>query len=471
MDLPLPSGPMFRPRDPLAIAVGNASLLGVGYLVLGRRRLAAATAAGTVLLVVLLVTVAPAVWFEAVVVVWWAGLVGHGWVLAGRRTPGVALRRQRLIALAMTVPVLVVLGLLRFDAYQTGQAVTGARLRGDCALATAALDRVWLGQRVADAPLTADGDATRQVCQRLAAARHDLTTALNTGGTKPLRAGFGVLSSVLAGQPGHQAMVGTVLDGFLRQLPTASACHTAAVTDWLRHRHPSHDLLDRSAAAVPRTAPAALVGCADNRMTAGDLTAARNRYQQLLDQYPHHVLAARATRGLRAATLAIELANVRALVNPATGTPPAYCSHPARYSGAPAYRKGTNRALFYGNDAYTGRLPRGWRATDPTNAVLVVCAGAAGYGTAVQTCPYENHLLPDFPIEVTFHDIAIPLKAYELRTGRLVASTTVQIGGASCPDTLSYTNYTTFDTGPPSDVYVSATAANVSAAFARLITP
>jgi hypothetical protein len=436
MDLPLP-GPASRPQDPLAVAVGNASLLGAGYLMLGRRRLAAGTALVTVVLVALLVSVVPAVWFEGVVVAWWAGLVAHGWWLAGPRTPGVPVRRARLLALGLAVPVLVVLGLLRFDADRTEGAVAAARERGDCGQASAALHRVWLGPRVADAPSTAGGDATRRACQRLAVARHDLTAALNTGGTRPLRAGFGVLSGVLARLPGHERMVGTVLDGFLDQLSTADPCHTAAVTDWLRARRASHDVLDRASAAVPRAAPVALVGCADDLMTARDLTRARDRYRQLLDQYPDHVLAARARQGVRTATLAIELADVRALLATPAGGQPAYCTHPARYSGAAAYGRGTNRALFYGNDGYTNQLPAGWRATDAANAVLVVCAGDAAMGTSVQTCPYENHLFPDFPDDVTFHDIAIPVRAYELRTGRLVADGTVQIGGASCPETIS----------------------------------
>jgi len=96
----------------------------------------------------------------------------------------------------------------------------------------------------------------------------------------------------------------------------------------------------------------------------------------------------------------------------------------------------------------------------------VICAGAEKDGAAVQSCPYENKRFPDFPTTVTFHKIAIPVRAYELRTGKLVVNTTVQIGGASCPDHLRYSDSVELaDIGPPSHVYVNASAADVRAAF------
>jgi hypothetical protein len=101
--------------------------------------------------------------------------------------------------------------------------------------------------------------------------------------------------------------------------------------------------------------------------------------------------------------------------------------------------------------------------------VLVVCAGEEEYGTPVRTCLYENKTLRGFPTQVTFHKIAIPVKVYELRTGKLVASRKVQIGGASCPRVLRYSYYYT-DLGPPSKVYVTASNANVRAGFRSLIT-
>lgn len=458
-----------RSHDPAAIALGNASLLGVGYLLLGRRKLAAATGAVTFVLLVLLGSAYRSGRFELVVPLWWAAMVAHGWYLAHawgtRRTTA---RRQRLAALAVALPVLLVAGLLRLDASRTEHKVADARGSGDCAKALSAQGDIWFGPRVADSPLVARGDRTVRACHRLAAAEHQLTTGLS-GDTHALKAGFDGLNSVLADLPGHERMVVTVLDSFLHGLPTKVPCDTATVTDWLRQRRPSHNGLDRSTAVVPRTAPAALVGCGDDLMSAKEWARARTRYQQQLDQYPDDRLTAKARGGVKKATLSIELANVRDLLGTSTDTEPEYCSKPAKYSAAAPYRKGTNRALFYGDDEYTGKLPGSWRATDVTKAVLVVCVGDKDYGTTVRTCPYESKLGLNFPTDVKFRKIAIPLKAYELRTGKLVADTKVQIDGGSCPSYLEYTTYTGIDIGPPSEVYVTPSRSDIRAAFDSLI--
>lgn len=459
-----------RSHDPLAVAIGNASLLGVGYLMLRRRALAVLTGLVTVLLVVLLAAVVRAVWFEVVVLFWWAFLVAHGWVLAGGRARRVAVRGQRLVALGITVPVLLAVGFLRLDAALIEQTVTEARGSGDCGPASTALDRVWLGHRVVDAPLTTRGDKTVEACRRLPVASDRLTTGL-TGDTDALVAGFDGLASVLADLPGHEKMVDVVLDGFLAGLPTGNPCHTVEVTDWLRQREAGGNALDRSVDVVASTAPAALVGCAEDHMAGNDWETARTRYRQLLDQYPEHELAAKAQEGVRQATLAIELANVRRLLQAAPGSQPAYCANPAQYSGAPPHGTAGNRALIYGNATYTGKLPGEWRATDAADAVLVVCVGDTEMGTPVQTCPYENKTFPQFPQDVTFHKIAIPVRVYELRTGKPVADTKVEISGTSCPEILHYTTYLAHDLGPPSQVHVTASDDDVRAAFGALISP
>ncbi|WPB90008.1 tetratricopeptide repeat protein [Streptomyces malaysiensis] len=465
--VPEPAPPGDRAaHDPVAVALGNASLLGVGYLMLGRRGFAVAAGAITVALLAVLLAVARP-WCEFAVLIWWAAVIAHGWFLAGGRRRRVTLRRQRLVALGVTVPVLLVVGLLRYDAAGIGRSMAEARERGDCAGVLSAKDKAWFGTRLAAAPLTARGDAIVDACHRLRTARTRLTSGL-TGDTRALETGFDTLASVLA-KPGNEKTVGRVLDGFLDGLPVKSPCRTVTVTDWLRHREPTHDALDRSADAVRRTAPAALVGCGDDLTAAHDWKKARTRYRQLLDQYPHDDLTARARKGVRRATLTIELAHVRSLLEGPTDTQPSYCSRPAKYSGAAPYGRGTNRALFYGNDTYTRKLPSGWRTTDAKKAVLVVCADEEKEGTPVRTCPYESKISPYFPRDVTFHKIEIPVKVYELRTGKPVAHRTVEINGASCPQKLRYTTYGPTDLGPPSDQYVKASTADVRSAFEALI--
>ncbi|MEO5877125.1 MAG: hypothetical protein ABIS86_12835 [Streptosporangiaceae bacterium] len=452
--------------DPLAVALGNASLLGVGYLMLGRRLLAFCAGVVTILLVSVLVSVARS-WCEFVVFLWWVAVIAHGWFLAGGRDHRVTVGGQRLVAFGALVPVVLVVGLLRFDAARIERSVTEARESGDCARLVTAQRRVWLGHRIADAPMTARGDEPVRACGRLQTAKARLTTGL-TGDTGELKAGFDILAAVLAA-PGNDRTVEVVLNGFLSSVPAQEPCQIAAITDWLRQR-PSPGPPDRSADTVTRTAPAALVGCGDHLMSTNAWQTARTRYQQLLDQYPGDEHAVAARNGVKQATLTIELENVRGLLEGSTDTRPAYCSTPAKYSGAAPYGKGTNRALFYGNGKYTGKLPAEWRTTDVTHAVLVVCAGEQDYGSSVQSCHYENKLLPRFPRKVTFHKIAIPVKVYELRTGRLVADRKVAIGGKSCPRVLRYTTSSFLtDIGPRPDAYVVPSQNDVRAGFRSLI--
>ena len=464
-----PSPPPAKVHDPVAVAVANASLLSVGYLMLGRRRLAVVTFVVTVGLLAVLVTALPTVWFEFLVLLWWAAMIAHGWRLAGGR---VTVAQQRVVALVVTVPVLVAFGLLRFDAARIDQTVADAKQSGNCPQALTALDGVWLGDRLADAPSTAAGDRTVEACQRIQLAKSRFGTGLS-GDNTALTAAFDGLGSVLTDLPGHEKMVDVALDGFLTGLPTKDPCHTAAITDWLKQRKATHNTLDRSAAVVPKVAPDALVGCGDTLMSSNDWETAKKRYQQLLDQYPGNALAAKAQDGVTKATQAIELANVRRLLQGSTDTQPEYCKTPAQYSAAPPYNDhGLNRALVYGADEYTNQLPGEWRSTDPADAVAVVCAGDKTMGTVVETCPYapETGIFSDVPTDVHFHRIAIPVKVYELRTGRLVTDRTIEIGGGSCPEHISYSSFLS-DATPPGDMYVTSSPADVQSAFATVISP
>jgi hypothetical protein len=264
-------------------------------------------------------------------------------------------------------------------------------------------------------------------------------------------------------------MVDTVLNGFLDGLPTKDDCHTAAITDWLRGRKADGTTLDRASTVVPKIAPAALVGCGNDQMGKKSWTAAKARYQQLLDQYPHDAKAATAKAGVTKADLSIQLDHVNGLLEQVGSEEPKYCTSPARYSGAPAPHKGINKSLIYGNSTYTDDLPDSWQAPEASVATYVVCVGDDKDGRAVRTCPYKGGIFTAFPEDVTFHKIAIPVKVYELRTGKLVSHRTIQISGKSCPATLSYTEYDGIDTGPSDDQYVDPSTSDVRDAFSPLI--
>ncbi|WP_086782529.1 tetratricopeptide repeat protein, partial [Crossiella equi] len=397
--------------------------------------------------------------------VWWVLLVAHGWFLAARAEQRVADRRARVVGIAAAVATVLVAGLLRFDAAAIEEDLAQARADGDCAKAVRALDRVWFGHEVVAAPSVLRGEDTGRACDRLRTARELLTTALS-GQVDPLDRGYRALDAVRAELPGHQRMAEVVEDAFLAGLPAKDPCRTVVLTDWLKQRVAGGK--DRPAPTVAEVAPRALVDCGEGYL-GKDWDKARAHLRQLLDQYPGHPLTPRAREGEHKAVLEIELRTVRGLVK---GSSPAYCDKPAQYQAAPEPGGGTNRTLVIGDDEYTKRLPGEWKVDDAARAQLVLCAGKAEMGTPVRTCPYQGKgAFAKFPREVTFRKIAIPVKVFELRTGRLVKDQRVEIGGAVCPRVLHYTRYTNLvDIGPPGEVYVDAKDDDVRGAFQGLVT-
>jgi hypothetical protein len=465
MYYPMPPGRLEPERvrqDRLAVAIGNASLLGIGYLLLGRRAWALSTALVTAWLLVLLGAVVPGVWFEVLFLVWWAGLVAHGWYLAGKPARLAPVRWPKAVALFITVPVLVGIGLVRFDAAGIEDSITEARDSGDCGKARSAADKIWFGHYVVDGPMAVRSEQTAQACARLRKTETTLAFAASKRDTRGLQSGYQELSAVLTDLPGHDKMVGTVLDGFLSSLPGRDPCDTAELTDWLRQRPASNNVLDRSADAVAKVAPAALVGCGDMRARTIDWDQAKARYQQLLDQYPGHELTAKAQEGVKQATQGLEL---RRLFNLGEN----YCKTPATYSGAAPYAKGAvNRAVIYNTDQYEDtyikKVPAEWQA-DTSQAAMVVCIGQREAGAPVRTCPYRS--TTDGQVRnVTFKKMVFPVKAYELRTGNLVADTRVEIGGAACPPIL-----TSLGENDPLRLLIEPADSDVRAAFAPVFTP
>ncbi|MDT0321283.1 hypothetical protein [Streptomyces millisiae] len=512
---PAPDAPK-RPaaRDPFAVALANASLLGAGYAMLRRWRLALGSAAVTLLLVTMLAAGAETGWLRAAVVTWWLFVTAHGWRLA-RRARGERrgrVRGQRLVAAGVTLPLLAVLVALRLDAAGIERDAAEAHRGGDCARALSVLDGLWPGHRVADPRLVVRAEDAAEACELLlraerldgsdrlraagvleeyeahpgarwegardrraelvlAEATAELDTAL-TGDTEALATGFDHLATALGEFPGQEDAVGAVLDGFLDGLPVENACETREITDWLGDRPGSGDVLDRAAEVVPRIAPAAILGCGDDAMADHEWSQARERYRQVLDQYPDHELATEAEEGVERAETAIELDRLRELVSVAyPNEEPAYCDDPEPYRGAAPYRGGgPHRALLFGNSGHADDLPSSWLADNADEAVLVICVGEREQGRSVETCPYES----DFGVlgyqNVTFHEQRFPVRVYEVRTGRRVDVSNVSIGGASCPEVLEY-EYYTVDIGPPPDEYVDSSAADVRAAYGRLINP
>jgi hypothetical protein len=319
-----------------------------------------------------------------------------------------------------------------------------------------------------------EGGPGRRADLFLAEAADELDTALAAGDTEALTDGFGHLSTVLGEFSGQEDEVEDVLDGFLDGLPLEDPCDTKDITDWLGDRPTSGDTLDGAADIVPRIAPAAIVGCGDDFLGDHYWEQARSQYEQLLDQYPGHDLAAEAEDGLEQAETAIELANLRDLLRPEyAGEQPAYCDNPAPYRGADPYRGGgPHQALMFGNDKHEGLLPNSWLANGAADADIVICVGETKMGTPVATCQYESDLGIYGYEDVTFHKRKVPVRVYEVRTGELISDTALQVDGASCPAVLHYETSPYFDfNSPPSDVYVTWEESELRAAYEPLIFP
>ncbi|WP_018637758.1 tetratricopeptide repeat protein [Parafrankia elaeagni] len=487
------AGDAERSHDPLAVALGNASLLGVGYLMLGRVHLALVSVLITAELLIIFASSAQVLWFAVIVLAWWALLVAHGWCLAGgwpchrgtgpRGTgpPGAPVRRswvrrswvrrswvrrswvrrswvrrswvRRSLALVSVLPVLLAFVFLRLDTGKIEKDVTAARIAGDCSRAEAAVDRVTPAHRMVTISPAADGERTVEACAQLRTAGDDLANALG-GDTTELESGFRALSTVLADLPGHERAVRAVLDRFLGGLPAKDPCDTATITTWLTERPASGNDLDRAAEAVPRLAPAALVGCGDKLLDAGNPNGAQATFQQLLDRYPGDALAPRARDGLARIGREAEVTNLRDLLRaPAAGTLPQYCTAPVPFSQASS---GPNRALVFGASTYVDDLPGEWKAGDLTAATRVLCVGDDELGSAVETCRYNPGG------NVTFHRVALPVRVHDLRTGALLTDTRVEINGSSCPFTLF---------GYDTERYVTPSGPDIQAAFRPLISP
>lgn len=467
--IPEPAPAEVRTSDPLAVALGNASLLGVGYLMVRRRRWLAVAALAVTLVLVVRLGVGASPSDEVVMLLWWVAVTAHGWFLARRRAPRGTRLGQRLVALGVMLPVLLTVAYLRVEAAGIERSVSEARERGDCAEVARAQGWVSFGHRVVDARSTADGDEVVRMCDRVRLAGGELDIAL-VGDLAALRRGFRTLDSVLA-SPGNEKTVEVTLAEFLGDLPTADSCATVTVIDWLRDRKLGDDLLDRTAAAADRSAPASLVGCGDDLMWQNRWKDAREQYERVLDQYPGDDLAGRARKGVTKATRNIERDTIRDLLAPVDGDQPKYCSKPAEYSGAEPMGKGPNRALYFGAydgaDEYSDKLPGSWRADNAEDAALVVCMGNEGYGDPVRTCPYVTD--SGSTTYVRFHKIEIPVKVYELRTGKLVSDREIQINGSSCPAIITYYEYGYDDSDPPQDDSVEVSKSDIRDAFRPLV--
>jgi hypothetical protein len=455
-------------HDPLAVAVGNGSLLGVGYLLIGRRGLALGTGLVTVVLLAFLAASGSSA-VEVVVLVWWVALVGHGW-WTGRRT-SVRHSGARWIGLVPTVVVLLAVASLRVNAASVAASLDEARARGDCPGAVLAQQRSWLGSRLADAPAATDADDTLEACRRLQDARDRLSVALSPN-IRQLGTAYSEIRWVLRSLPGHERMVEVALDDFIARLPAQDGSAATEIIEWIGAQPVLDDPLRRLADTATELAPTALVSCGDSLRSRADFTGATDRYQEVLARFPATAQSEHARQGLIAAAAGQQDGDTRRDTRRRLDL---YCDAPFAYPPAPAVAPGINRAKFfdyyyyyyyYYYYFYAPGSFADWEIDDITQAALVVCFDGRQRGSAAQTCSYVSGARTH---SVTFYRAAFPVRVYELRTGRTLLDSRPEVGDPTCPDEL--TSRRSSPTGGPPDQDVEVSDSDIVAVLREVLGP
>ncbi|WP_026922195.1 hypothetical protein [Glycomyces arizonensis] len=468
--------------DPFAALIGNATLLGIGYLLLGRRRAAAMTLVVTIWLVAFVAASPQSPWWRIVLAAWWIATMLHTfWLVRPERgrapeAPLVDLhepearRRGRVFAGAVVCLMAMAVVGIRFDGAQIMEAAEAAHRDGDCEGATAATASLDATHRVADAAVVRAAAENDEACELLLAAfdRDDPLESAETlqsymeqpgalwegagparadrllrGALAPLnewsigivRSAFDVLASTLDASPDQSAAAREVVEGFLENLAdhqAEEACEVKAVHDWLFNEHWGHPELDEPVAAVGDQVPPVLLGCAREQFEGGMLDAAQDLYGQFLADFPDHELAPEAAAELEQVETAIEREHVSGLLSGGD-----YCGSPAPYRAAEPYDEGgTNPMWLFGLDSEAD-LPGSWTTNAVDETVLVVCVEGPERGSFIESCEYEEVGTGDYLGSVRFYANEFTVEAYELKTGERIERYSVELGG-ECPYYLTF---------------------------------
>lgn len=470
--------------DPFAAALGNASLLGIGYLLLGRIGLAIAGLCGTAALLAAVGLSEQPAWFWRIVLgLWWMLQIGHAWWQATRRaqlrmpppptplravgeSPRESLRTQRFFAATAFVLVLVPAFAMRAEAVRIEQAAVDVYGWDDCTAAEAVEAAFTVRHRIADGMPVARAETVQDACGDLAEAGDHLSEAETADG---VAGAFNRLENVLDEAPQLRDEADNLVDGFTADLSNGASCDAVEVADWLANQPPDNGLRSRAAAVVPEVMPKALLKCAQSQFDADEVVffeealaeadEARAAFQRLLDEYPDHPLAAEAALGVDAVDAVFELEELTTLTTSVYGAPPEYCERPAPYRGAAPYEgSGPHPTMLFGESVGADALPKSWTTGIASEAVLVICAELSGLGAHVETCAYQGGH------SIAFHRQQIALRVFEVRTGELVDTRTIEIGG-TCPSTVYY--YQT----PPEKMAVESSGSDYIDAYRPVIDP
>ncbi|MFD6141332.1 hypothetical protein [Promicromonospora sp. NPDC060271] len=449
--------------DRLAVVVGNATLLGIGYLFLRRWVLAACAVAGTGVAVVGIALTPGEPWWLVVLGLWWVAMVVHAWILADAAAgppagpvpwqpvaPAGPVLWQRIAAASVVVILLSTVLVLRADAQGLVRDAGRSHAAGDCTTASATLDRLHPGHTVVAETAVLDGRAALEACGVLldalgqrdpAAAAERLQVYLDHPaaaweGAGPeraerllaagnLKSGFGQLRTTLSDVPGQSAAVRQVVETFLAELgDRKSPCEALRTDEWVHDRTGDPPELAEPIAADADQVPERVLACAREQAQADRLTEASATYEQFLDRFGDHKMVRTARSEQYDVDTAVQRVDALAALNGNT-----YCKDPVPYRGAPAYAgSDPHKAWWFGIPEHR-TLPSGWEARDIDEAELVVCLHDVGRGRYLETCRYTAD---DTVLTARFHAWKFRIAAYSLRTGKAVERYTQEIGDP-CP--------------------------------------
>ena len=495
---PRPEPPTGHTPDRFSVVLGNATLLGIGYMLMRRPRLAMVSLIGSVSLLALIALYPHVVVWRLLLPVWWVALVVHSWLSAPGGRPAFFGERnpvwlQRVIAAACLM--LVSFAWLRLDTWTIVRDAETPHADGDCERAVGSLRWLSWAHGTAYGSLASRGESEREACELLLTALDE-----SEGSASPTRLGayldhpaalwegagprraelllsealgeilwrevkvleddnpawarveeaFAQLSATLQDNPGQSEPVSAVVESFLADLAEAPPCKAKEIDTWLLAQTWEEPELAALIAPQADQLPTRMFYCAGDLNTA-DADAA---YQEFLTDYPEHELAVRAAEALL--------------------SDGGYCDHPAAYPGAAAYEGGGPHAMWMlGMDPEEYGFPDSWLADAVDQAALVVCVEGPERGSYQQTCYYETGADQQLTsleghAKVDFYASEFTVKAYELRTGELVEDYSEEVGDP-CPGELQYTNNSLMGDIVPSTYDSDYTDADVRSIFDRLM--
>lgn len=491
--------------DPVVVLVGNATLLGIGYLVDRRWRAAVIAVLGAAVLVLVLAAEPGMRVWPFALGAWWIGILLHSvWICRDRLGDAIGPDRSdnvwtaRIAITGLAAAMAGALFMVRADAGGILDEASQAHHGGDCAEATDVLGRINTAHRIA---ANADaGDAIDQLdacALLLSAEQYDdpeaaidaLTEYVDHPGAMWDGAGLRLaeqqmaaavtgahfesdaeaaiiqLERTLEAHPSLSDEADQVVEGFIAAFGELEPCKGLAVFDWIAARESDDDVVVALSGAAAAQVPAQLVECARADAEAARYASAIALFQRFTQDYPDHELSRAVATELAAAQNALALENERAAMEELLTTG-GYCEDPVPYSQA-APRSGDRSVSVWplGDPEIVSVFPPGLAASALEQTAEVACITGPERGRLLETCEY----LGVFAGDVRFYAVEVRVRIYELRTAEVVEDYTVEFDDGTCPEEIEYEyvigGYNTF----PSSLEVEYGHDDLAGVFDRLL--